>query len=66
MVTAVALLVGMNVGGGVKITLAGPLRVRVDYRLFTLRGSPRVSPVHRFYAGVADDEVEKVEAEIGL
>jgi opacity protein-like surface antigen len=44
--------VGMNVGGGVKITLAGPLRVRVDYRVFTLRGSPRVSPVHRFYAGV--------------
>ena len=44
--------VGMNVGGGVKISLAGPLRARVDYRVFTLRGSPRVSPVHRFYAGV--------------
>ena len=43
---------GLNNGGGVKITLAGPLRVRLDYRVFTLRGSARVSPVHRFYAGV--------------
>ena len=43
---------GINNGGGVKITLAGPLRVRLDYRLFTLRGSARVSPVHRFYAGI--------------
>src|SRR5688572_812570 len=32
--------VGVNVGGGVKISLAGPLRVRVDYRVFTLRGEP--------------------------
>ena len=30
----------MNTGGGVKITLLGPLRVRVDYRVFTLRGEP--------------------------
>ena len=43
---------GMNVGGGAKIVLAGPLRVRLDYRVFTLRGSPRVRPVHRFYAGI--------------
>ena len=35
----------MNNGGGVKIKLAGPLRVRLDYRVFTLRGSPRASPV---------------------
>ena len=42
---------GINNGGGVKISLAGPLRVRLDYRVFTLRGSARVSPVHRFYAG---------------
>jgi opacity protein-like surface antigen len=27
---------GTNVGGGVKITLAGPLRVRLDYRVFKL------------------------------
>ena len=29
-----------NTGGGVKIALAGPLRARVDYRVFTLRGEP--------------------------
>ena len=43
--------IGMNNGGGVKIRVAGPLRVRLDYRVFTLRGSPRASPVHRLYAG---------------
>lgn len=43
--------IGMNNGGGVKINLLGPLRVRLDYRVFTLRGSPRSSPVHRLYAG---------------
>jgi opacity protein-like surface antigen len=32
---------GTNIGGGAKITLAGPLRVRLDYRVFSLRGSPR-------------------------
>jgi hypothetical protein len=43
---------GTNVGGGAKITLVGPLRVRVDYRVFSLYGSPRHTPVHRFYAGI--------------
>jgi opacity protein-like surface antigen len=43
---------GTNVGGGAKITLAGPLRVRLDYRIFSLRGTPRHSTVQRFYAGV--------------
>jgi opacity protein-like surface antigen len=43
---------GTNIGGGAKITLAGPLRVRVDYRVFSLRGTPRQSTVQRFYAGV--------------
>jgi hypothetical protein len=43
---------GLNTGGGVKVTLIGPLRARVDYRVFTLRGSPRYTPVHRVYAGV--------------
>lgn len=41
-----------NVGGGVKVTLAGPLRVRFDYRLVNLRGDPLHSRVHRFYAGL--------------
>jgi opacity protein-like surface antigen len=43
---------GTNIGGGAKITLAGPLRVRLDYRVFSLRGTPRHSTVQRFYAGV--------------
>ena len=38
-------------GGGVKIRLVGPLRVRVDYRVFKLTGSPLVDTYHRFYAG---------------
>jgi hypothetical protein len=41
-----------NVGGGAKITLLGPLRLRLDYRVFSLRGNPRHSTVQRFYAGV--------------
>lgn len=44
--------VGLNTGGGVKITLAGPLRARVDYRVFNLRGDPLHATVHRVYAGV--------------
>jgi hypothetical protein len=44
--------VAANVGGGVKIRLAGPLRVRLDYRLFTLRGSPLISRPQRLYAGL--------------
>ena len=43
---------GTNIGGGVKITLAGPLRARLDYRVFSLRGSPRHTTVQRFYAGI--------------
>ncbi len=41
-----------NIGGGAKVTLAGPLRARLDYRMLTLRGDPLYSRVHRFYAGV--------------
>jgi opacity protein-like surface antigen len=44
--------VGITVGGGVKMNLAGPLRLRLDYRVFTLQGSPRHSKPQRFYAGV--------------
>ena len=44
--------VGINVGGGVKIALAGPLRLRFDYRVFTLQGSPLYSKPQRFYAGI--------------
>ena len=44
--------VGINVGGGVKMSLAGPLRLRFDYRVFTLRGTPLYSKPQRFYAGI--------------
>ena len=43
--------VGFNTGGGAKISLLGPLRVRLDYRVFNLRGDPLHSTVHRVYAG---------------
>ena len=43
----------INTGGGAKITLIGPLRARLDYRVVKLRGEPlRPSVVHRIYAGV--------------
>jgi len=41
-----------NLGGGVKISLAGPLRLRVDYRVFKLGTGARFSPSHRIYAGL--------------
>jgi opacity protein-like surface antigen len=43
--------VGVNVGGGIKWTLAGPLRVRFDYRVFRLRGALHERP-QRVYAGL--------------
>lgn len=43
---------GTNIGGGMKIGLAGPIRLRLDYRLFTLRGSPRFKTPQRLYAGL--------------
>jgi hypothetical protein len=42
---------GTNVGGGAKIRLAGPLRLRLDYRLFRLQGDPLHETYQRFYAG---------------
>lgn len=44
--------VGFNTGGGVKVSLLGPLRARIDYRLFNLRGDPLHATVHRLYAGL--------------
>jgi hypothetical protein len=44
--------VGFNTGGGLKVSLIGPLRARVDYRVFKLNGSPLYSTVHRVYVGV--------------
>jgi hypothetical protein len=42
---------GINNGGGVKISLIGPLRARVDYRVFNLRGAPLEDVVQRWYVG---------------
>jgi hypothetical protein len=44
--------VGFNTGGGAKITLLGPIRARLDYRVFKFRGEPLHSTVHRVYAGL--------------
>ena len=45
--------VGWNIGGGIKMNLAGPLRLRLDYRVFNLTGNDvRHSKPHRFYAGL--------------
>jgi len=42
----------LNTGGGVKVTLVGPLRLRVDYRIFKLGSGALYSPAHRIYAGL--------------
>jgi len=42
---------GTNIGGGIKIGIAGPLRLRIDYRVFTLHGSPIYRHPQRFYVG---------------
>ena len=44
--------IGYNTGGGVKVSLAGPLRLRVDYRVFKLGSGALYSPAHRIYAGL--------------
>jgi opacity protein-like surface antigen len=43
---------GTNAGGGVKITLAGPIRARIDYRVVKLAGDPLYSRVQRVYLGL--------------
>lgn len=44
--------VGFNTGGGAKISLLGPLRARLDYRVFNLRGEPLHPTLHRLYGGI--------------
>ena len=41
-----------NIGGGVKIGLIGPLRLRLDYRAFNLGNDAVTSTAHRLYAGL--------------
>lgn len=44
--------VGLNAGGGTKISLLGPVRARLDYRVFRLSGEPLHPVVQRVYAGL--------------
>ena len=44
--------VGFTTGGGVKVSLVGPIRLRVDYRGFKLGHGALNSPAHRVYAGL--------------
>ena len=43
---------GLNTGGGVKVSLAGPVRLRVDYRVFKLGSGALNSPAQRVYVGL--------------
>jgi opacity protein-like surface antigen len=44
--------VGTNVGGGAKIDLAGPLRLRVDYRIFSFGNNAIYGHPQRFSVGI--------------
>ena len=44
--------VAANTGGGVKVSLAGPIRLRVDYRVLKLGSGALYTPAHRIYAGL--------------
>jgi len=44
---------GTNIGGGVKVSLVGPLRLRADYRVFKLGSGALYSPAHRLYVGLS-------------
>jgi opacity protein-like surface antigen len=44
--------VAFNTGGGVKITLLGPIRLRFDYRVLKLGDEALEATVHRIYAGL--------------
>ncbi len=43
---------GLNTGAGVKVSLVGPLRLRVDYRIFKLSGNALEPHPQRIYAGL--------------
>lgn len=43
--------VATNIGGGAKIKLVGPVRVRFDYRIFKLNGAALNTTYQRFYVG---------------
>lgn len=44
--------VGVNLGAGLRIKIKGPLRARIDYRVFRLYGSAAEPNVQRLYLGL--------------
>jgi hypothetical protein len=42
---------GTNFGGGIKFNVAGPLRIRLDYRVFVQSGDALDKSTSRFYGG---------------
>jgi hypothetical protein len=42
----------LNTGGGVKVNLIGPIRLRVDYRVFRQGNGALYSTAHRIYTGL--------------
>lgn len=43
---------GLNIGGGLKLGLFGPLKLRLDYRIFKFRGEAVHKTVQRVYVGL--------------
>ena len=43
---------GLNIGGGIKLGLIGPLKLRLDYRIFKFRGEALHKTVQRVYVGL--------------
>ena len=43
---------GVNIGGGIKRGLLGPVKLRVDYRIFKFRGDALHKTLHRVYVGL--------------
>ena len=41
----------LNFGGGIKVRILGPVRLRLDYRVFQLKGEPLHPTYQRFFAG---------------
>ena len=44
---------GLNLGGGIKLGLVGPLKLRLDYRVFKFRGDAIHKTVQRVYVGLS-------------
>jgi opacity protein-like surface antigen len=44
--------VALSTGGGVKVSLVGPVGLRLDYRVLRLGSGALNSPAHRIYAGL--------------